>query len=109
MYELCDVIADICATSIYPDEVDTLEYRVSRALSLLKRDYPVALHMVVCHLLHHLPMFVQLYGPLHNFWMYPLERFNSWVLHRVLNKRYPESTVLETSRLFEVSSFLQLL
>jgi len=33
--------------------------------------------------------------------------YNSWVLRRVLNKRYPESTVLETYRLHEFSSFLQ--
>ena len=38
-----------------------------------------------------------------SFWMYPLERFNSWLSQRVLSKRYPESTVLETYKLFEVT------
>ena len=108
LYELCNVIADLCAMSIDPDEMHNLEYRTSRALSLLERDYPVTLHVIVYHLLHHLPMFVQLYGPIHSFWMYPLERFNSWLSQRVLSKRYPESTVLETYRLFEVTSFFQL-
>ena len=37
-----------------------------------------------------------------------MERSNSWVSHRVLNRRYPESTVLETYRLHEFSSFLQI-
>ena len=53
-------------------------------------------------------MYVRLYGPLHGFWMYPLERFNSWISHRALNKRYPESTVIEAYRLFKAISFLQL-
>jgi hypothetical protein len=53
-------------------------------------------------------MFVLLYGPIHSFWMYLLERFNSWLSQIVLSKRYPESTVLETYRLFEVTSFFQL-
>ena len=108
LYELCDVVADLCAMSIDPEEMHSLEYRTSRALSLLERDYPVTLHVIVCHLLHHLPMFLRLYGPMHSFWMYPLERFNSWLSQRVLSKRYPESTVLETYRLFEVTSFFQL-
>ena len=38
--------------------------------------------------------------------MYPLERFNSWIAHRVHNRRYPESTVIETYRLFEFTAFL---
>ena len=37
-----------------------------------------------------------------------MERSNSWVSRRVLNRRYPESTVLETYRLHEFSSFLQI-
>ena len=37
-----------------------------------------------------------------------MERFNSWVSRRVLNRRYPESTVLETYRLHEFSSFLHI-
>lgn len=108
LYEICDIIAALSVSMIDPSELDDTEYRVSKALSLLERDYPVSIHVIVFHLLHHLPMYVRLYGPLHGFWMYPFERFNSWISRRVLNKRYPESTVIETYRLFEATSFLQL-
>ena len=37
-----------------------------------------------------------------------MERSNSWVSRQVLNRRYPESTVLETYRLHEFSSFLHI-
>lgn len=108
LYEMCDVVAALSASAIDPSEVDSIEYRVSKVLSLLERDYPISIHVIVFHLLHHLPMYVRLYGPLRGFWMYPLERFNSWISHRVLNKRYPESTVIETYRLFEATSFLHI-
>lgn len=108
LYEMCDVVPALSANSVDSSELDDTEHRVSRALCLLERYYSISIHVIVFHLLHHLPMYVWLYGPLHGFWMYPLERFNSWISRRVLNKRYPESTVIETYRLFEATSFLQL-
>ena len=60
------------------------------------------------HLLHHLPMFMKRFGPIRSYWMYHFERFNSWISRRVLNRRHPESTVIETYRLTEWASFLEL-
>ena len=53
-------------------------------------------------------MFLERFGPVYMFWMYPYERFNSWIIRRVLNRRYPESTVVETYRLTEWAHFLEL-
>ena len=47
------------------------------------------------------------FGPPQVFWMCPFERFNFWIISRVKNRRYPESTVIETYRLFELANFLQ--
>ena len=41
------------------------------------------------------------------FWMYPYERFNSWITRRVTNRRYPEATVMETYRLSEWAHFME--
>ena len=60
------------------------------------------------HLLHHLPTYIRRFGPVYNFWMYPMECFNSWISHRVLNCGYPESTVVETYWLYELRFFLQI-
>ena len=35
--------------------------------------------------------------------MYPIERYNSWLSRRALNRRYPEATLTETYRLFELA------
>ena len=52
-------------------------------------------------------MFIRHFGPVYGFWMYPYERFNSWISRRVLNRRYPESTVVETYRLSEWANFME--
>lgn len=79
-----------------------------RVVSLLERDFPVSLHVVVFHRLHHLPKYLWRFGPVHGYHMFPMERFNSWIKQRVTNRWYPESTVLESYRLFELTFFLQI-
>lgn len=97
----------MCAEDVSIDMLDDLERAVHHALALFERDFPVSLQVIVFHLLHHLPMFIKRFGPVYGFWMYPYERFNSWITRRVLNRRYPESTVVETYRLSEWANFLQ--
>lgn len=106
--ELCDVVSLLCAEEILQENMDGLEYRVHRALSLMERDFPASIHVITFHLLHHLPKFIQRFGPVYEFWMYPMERFNNWIKQRVLNRYHPEATVLETYRLYELSFHLQL-
>ena len=79
-----------------------------RALSLLEHDFLISVHVISVYLLHHLPVYIAQFGPAHGFWMYPMERFNSWITCRVLNRRYPEPTVMASYRLFELSFFLQM-
>ena len=79
LYKLFDVIALICAEDIDITSIDDLEQQVHRVLALLERDFPVSLQVIVFHLLHHLPMFLKRFGPAYTFWMYPYERFNSWI------------------------------
>ena len=106
--ELCDVVSLLCAEEVKLDNMDGLEYRVHRVLSLMERDFPACVPVITLHLLHHLPAFIRRFGPMYEFWMYPMERFNNWIKNRVLNRRHPEATVLETYRLYELSFHLQL-
>ena len=77
-------------------------------LALLERDFPTSLNVIVFHLLHHLPYYLNRFGPVYTFWTYSFERFNSWISKRALNRRYPEATVTETYRLHEWTNFLQI-
>lgn len=108
IFELCDVIQSILSGDVDLSLIDTLEYRVHRVLSLLERDFPVSIHVTMLHLLHHLPKFIRRFGPVHGYWMFSMERFNSWIARRVHNRRFPEATIIESYRLFELSFFSQI-
>lgn len=70
VFELCDVIALLVAENVDMSQLDNLEYRVHRVLSLLERDFPVTIHVIMFYLLHHIPMFIKRFGPVHNFWTF---------------------------------------
>ena len=108
LFFFLDTLALLLAETVDMSSIDSLEYDVHKALSLLERDFPVSLHVIVFHLLHHLPMFLRRFGPVYSHWMYIYERFNSWIIRRVHNRRYPEATVLETYRLFNFAYILQM-
>lgn len=56
--ESCDVLSELVAEGVDMSRIDILEYRTHRVLALLERDFPVSLHVIVFHLLHHLPRFL---------------------------------------------------
>ena len=90
------------------DNIDEIAKQVHTVLALVERDFPVSMQVIVFHLFHHLPMFLKRFGPVYMFWIFPYERFNSWIIRRVMNRRYPEATVIETFRLTEWASFMEL-
>ena len=108
LMELCDVLSILCSEQVNIQNMDAVEYRVHRVLSLMERDFPTTIHVITFHLLHHLPMYMRRFGPVYSFWMYPMERFNNWIKNRVLNRRFPEATVIESYRLYEMGFHLQL-
>ena len=108
LMELCDIVSVLCSEEVNVQTMDAVEYRVHRVLSLMERDFPATIHVITLHLLHHLPMYMRRFGPLYSFWMYPMERFNNWIKNRVLNRRFPEATVMESYRLYEIGFHLQI-
>ena len=54
--------------------------------------------VITMHLIHHLVDGVKQDGPVYGWWMYPYERFNSWICRRALNRYHPEAIVIETYR-----------
>ena len=101
LYLFCDVITRLCSHDVETKSIEKLEADTHHALALLERDFPVSLNVIVFHLLHHLPFYIQKFGPVAGYWMYPFERFNSWIARTVKIRRYPEATVIETYRIYE--------
>ena len=108
MFNLFDIIRELCAECVDSSRLEELKSSVQEALALVERAFPMSLQVIVFHLLQHLPFFVGCYGPIYGFWMYPYERFNSWIARRVTSRRHPESTVVETYRLCEWAHFMEI-
>ena len=107
LFRFCDLMSRLYCQQFTAFDTE-LETDTHLILSLIERDLPVSINVIVFHLLHHFPEYIKLYGPVYGYWMYPFERFNSWISRRVTNRRYPESTVFETYRFYEWASFLQM-
>ena len=67
LMELCDVLSILCSEQVNIQNMDAVEYRVHRVLSLMERDFPATVHVITLHLLHHLPMYMQRFGPVYSF------------------------------------------
>ena len=106
LFQLFDVLSKICLEVMSSDVVDKLKEDVHIVLACIERDFPMSIQVITLHLLHHLPLYLERFGPVYSFWMFPFERFNSWISRRVLNRRYPESNIVETYRLSEWAQFM---
>ena len=74
---------------------------------MLECSFPVNMANMVFHLMHHVPEDMVRLGSVYGYWMYPFERFQHWLKSRaLLNRRYPESTVIEAYSLFDAAEFL---
>ncbi|XP_015765420.1 PREDICTED: uncharacterized protein LOC107344281 [Acropora digitifera] len=82
-----DVIQKVCSDDQVTDSLPVLQKEINETISL--------------HIFHHSVAGIQQFGPVHGWWMYCYERFNSWICHRVKNRQFPEATVWETYRVFD--------
>ena len=78
-----------------------------KALAMLEYSFSVNMANMVFHLMHHIPEDMVCLGSVYGYWMYPFERFKHWLKSRaLLNRRHPESTVIEAYILFDAAEFL---
>lgn len=96
MFFLLATLAKSLSNEFQDCEQKKLISDMNLALSLLERDFPLTMQNITTHMLRHMVEGIDSFGPLHNTWMFPFERLNSWFTRRVLNRQYPESTIMET-------------
>jgi len=73
-----------------PELLHSLNEEVALVLCLLEYEFPPSFFDSMTHLLVHLVEELQLCGPVHNRWMYPLERYMKYMKSYVRNKAQPE-------------------
>ena len=74
IFQLFDIIAELCAEDIDVQNINDIETKVHKVLLVfVERDFPLSMQLIVFHLLHHHPMFIRRFGPVYGFWMFPYE------------------------------------
>ena len=84
------IFKKICAKIIDHELMDSMNEEVAVVLCLLEREFPPSFFDNMTHLLVHLVEELFLCGPVHNRWMYPLERYMKYMKSYVRNKARPE-------------------
>ena len=53
------------------------------------------LQVIVFHMLHHLPKYIHMFGPVWTHWMFVFERFNHVLTENIASKRTPELSAVK--------------
>ncbi|VDI64678.1 Hypothetical predicted protein [Mytilus galloprovincialis] len=99
--KLFNVIELLTSESYHENELEFIIESTSEAVSLVERDFPIALQTITTHLLHHIPEGFANFGPLYGRWLFPFERVNSWITRQALNKNKIEATIMETYAIYD--------
>ncbi|XP_052078946.1 uncharacterized protein LOC127717236 [Mytilus californianus] len=99
--KLFNVIELLTSESYHENELEYIIESTSEAVSLVERDFPIALQTITTHLLHHIPEGFANFGPLYGRWLFPFERVNSWITRQALNKNKIEATIMETYAIYD--------
>ncbi|XP_021342795.1 uncharacterized protein LOC110443119 [Mizuhopecten yessoensis] len=94
-FEFLSALECLYSREIEVAGLDQMEAQWHRVLALMERDFPCALKGTVMHLMHHLPRYIRMFGPVSNFWMFPFERMNSTFSKAIAGARYPELAAIK--------------
>ena len=83
---MCDALVQLsrffqklCAKTLYVTDLERLEEGISIILCKLERIFPSAFFDIMIHLVVHLPREAKLAGPVSYRWMYPFERYFTYI------------------------------
>lgn len=77
---LCRWFQKLCAREVRKEDVRQMEDEIVQILCHLEMIYPPHFCTIMVHLMVHLPRQVLLTGPVHYTWMYPIERYASYLI-----------------------------
>ena len=84
-----------CSRIVDPVTYESLREDVALVLCLLEKEFPPSFFDLMTHLLVHLVEELQICGPLHSRWMYPMEHYMKSLKGFVRNKTRPEGGMAE--------------
>jgi len=88
--QLSCIFQKMCSKVLHPLQMESIIEEVAIAICSLEREFPPSFFDSMTHLPVHLVEELHLCGPVHNRWMYPLERYMKYMKSYVRNKARPE-------------------
>ena len=79
LVELSGFFQKLCAKTLYVSDLERLEEGIVIILCKLERIFPSAFFDIMIHLVVHLPREAKLVGPVSYRWMYPFERYFTYI------------------------------
>ncbi|XP_042383728.1 uncharacterized protein LOC121975883 [Zingiber officinale] len=86
---------ELCSKVISPTEMTRLRRDIAVILCELEKIFPPSFFDIMVHLTIHLATEVQLAGPVHYRWMYPIGRYLGTLKSYVRNRNRPEGSIAE--------------
>ena len=95
LIRLGEFFRGICARVIEPDEIKKLQHEIIEILCQLENIFPNSFFDIMVHLPVHLCKEIEYGGPVHQRWMYSIERYLAVLKKYVRNKSKPEGSIAE--------------
>ncbi|XP_027186063.1 uncharacterized protein [Cicer arietinum] len=93
---LCKFFKQICSKVLNVEFLEQLESQIAVTLCQLETIFPPSFFTIMVHLVIHLAYEAKVAGPVQYRWMYPIERYASFIINNLLNeKAYPEGSIVE--------------
>ena len=92
---ICRVFARLCVKSVDPSSMTDLFNETAVTMCMLERVFPPAFFDVMSHLPIHLVQQLDLCGPVHTRWMYPMERYMKTLKGYVRLRSNPEGSMAQ--------------
>jgi hypothetical protein len=102
---LSRIFKRLCAKTINPSEMTDLREDTAITLCMIEKEFPPAFFNVMTHLLVHLVEELDICGPVHVRWMYPMERYLKTLKGYVRNRARPEASMAEGYAIDEAFGF----
>ena len=103
--KLSRVFKKICSKVVDSANMVSLKEDTALVLCLLEKEFPPSFFDPMTHLLIHLVEELEICGPVHTRWMYPMERYMKFLMGFVRNMARPEGSIAEGYALEEVLGF----
>ncbi|CAH1272595.1 Hypp4890 [Branchiostoma lanceolatum] len=107
LFKFLDCLTVMCSKQISTVEANQLEINTHKAMAGLEHHWPLYINTIMKHMMQHVASYLKDYGPVPSIWMFGFERFNTFIVKRIMKRDTPEVNCMETYRVFDLALLLE--